>query len=577
MDNGVRFEYKINNDVKRSKASVSLYIIIQRNGFITYNELIATSKPTKYKKDATDADSLAYIVANLKTGVLRQLILDNQGLIRYKYSEVIDPDKVTERTTDNSPSGITRAQAAYIPQEKPEMKPGNLVEQFNLPDPRLTKNPKTSGQVSFIEGSGNWTDTKYLASKLNSGNPEDNTGKATQITNNTNTNNTNNYNSKDDNKPFTVSNLAADGSLVKLSDKKGTSTVNNNDQSTNITNSANTTITAEDSSKNTIDQNIIALDNYKEVLDPKNAKYFTTAELKDAEKEKTRLIKVIKEQKAKYNKDHPEDNTYRTEAEIKKEQLKKEVKNTKPDTKSTEKKQETKSKTQETTASKSSAAIAKENELAEKKKADKTAKTSTDTEKVSAAAKVTPSGITEVKEKPDDTSANNSDAAKIKLMSDTEFAKVKPVSFDKPTEDLIKDDPNITPESEKKKSKAAVPPSTVEKKTINPAPALQEPETPNQKKQRETLLAIDKSVKNVAGNTAASTSTDIKNIITNQTADKTTDPTNNKQQQAKEKPMTKSKGPKSDSGPVDNSQSVLNSQLLNAIYDLLSTGIKVKY
>ena len=96
MNNGVSFEYKINNDVKRSKASVSLYIIIQRNGFITYNELIATSKPTKYKKDATDADSLAYIVANLKTGVLRQLILDNQGLIRYKYSEVIDPDKVTE-------------------------------------------------------------------------------------------------------------------------------------------------------------------------------------------------------------------------------------------------------------------------------------------------------------------------------------------------------------------------------------------------------------------------------------------------------------------------------------------------
>ena len=575
MDNGVRFEYKINNDVKRSKASVSLYIIIQRNGFITYNELIATSKPTKYKKDATDADSLAYIVANLKTGVLRQLILDSQDLIRYKYSEVIDPDKVTERTTDNSPSGITRAQAAYIPQEKPEMKPGNLVEQFNLPDPRLTKNPKTSGRVSFIEGSGNWTDTKYLASKLNSGNPADDASKSTQITNNTNTNNTNNYNSKDDNKPFTVSNLAADGSLVKLSDKKGTSTVNNNDQSTNITNSANTTITAEDSSKNTIDQNIIALDNYKEVLDPKNAKYFTTAELKDAEKEKTRLIKVIKEQKAKYNKDHPEDNKYRTEAEIKKEQLKKEVKNTKPDTKSTEKKQETKSKTQETTASKSSAAIAKENELAEKKKADTTGKTSTDTAKdAKLPEKSTPAAIAkETAKSPDDDKklAN-------KIISDIN----KPLDFtskvfDKPTEDLIKDDPNITPESEKKKSKAAVPPSTVEKKTINPAPALQEPETPNQKKQRETLLAIDKSVKNVAGNTAASTSTDIKNIITNQTADKTTDPTNNKQQQAKEKPMTKSKGPKSDSGPVDNSQSVLNSQLLNAIYDLLSTGIKVKY
>jgi hypothetical protein len=573
MDNGVRFEYKINNDVKRSKASVSLYIIIQRNGFITYNELIATSKPTKYKKDATDADSLAYIIANLKTGVLRQLILDNQGLIRYKYSEVIDPDKVTERTTDNSPSGITRAQAAYIPQAKPEIKPGNLVELYNLPDPRLTKNPKTSGRVSFVEGSGNWTDTKYLASKLNSGNPEDNASKSDQITNNTNTNTntTNNYTSKDKNEPFTVSNLAKDGSLTTLSDKKGTSTINNN-QSTNITNSANTTITADDSSKATLKQNIEALANYTEVLKPENAKYFTKAELTSAAAEAKKLDKVIKEQKAKYNKDHPEDNTYRTEAEIKKEQLKKEVKNTKTDTKLTEKKKET--KTQEPTASELFAEKAKENELAEKKKADKTDKPSTDTKKVSAAAKITPAGITEGnKETPVDSSAT----AKIKLMSDQAFAEVKPVSFDEPTKKLIEEDPYITPESEKKKSAAAVPPPIIKKKTTNPTPALQETETKKQKEQRERLASIDKSVKNVAGNTAASTSTDIKNIITNQAADKSTGSTNNKQQQSNEKPMTKPKGPKSDSGPVDNSQSALNSQLLNAIYDLLSTGIKVKY
>ena len=40
---------------------------------------------------------------------------------------------------------------------------------------------------------------------------------------------------------------------------------------------------------------------------------------------------------------------------------------------------------------------------------------------------------------------------------------------------------------------------------------------------------------------------------------------------------TKPNEPKEDSESVDNSQSELNSQLLNAIYDLLSTGIKVKY
>jgi hypothetical protein len=162
-------------------------------------------------------------------------------------------------------------------------------------------------------------------------------------------------------------------------------------------------------------------------------------------------------------------------------------------------------------------------------------------------------------------------------MSDKAFAEVKPVSFDEATKKLIAEDPYITPESEKKQSEAAVPPPTIKKKTTNPQPALQEKETPNQKKQREALASIDKSVKNVAGNTSASTSTDIKNIITNQAANKSTDSTNNKQQQSNEKPMAKPKGPKSDSGPVDNSQSALNSQLLNAIYDLLSTGIKVKY
>jgi hypothetical protein len=569
MDNGVRFEYKINNDVKRSKASISLYIIIQRIGF---SELIATSKSTKYKKDATDDDSLAYIVANLKTGVLRQLILDSQDLIRYKYSEVIDPDKVTERTTDNSPSGITKAQAAYMPQSKSELKPGNLVEQSNVPDPRLTKNPKTSGRVSFIEGSGNWIDTKYLASKLNSENPADNTGKATQITNNTNTNNTNNYTSKDKNEPFTVSNLATDGSLVKLSDKKGTSTVNNN-QSTNITNSANTTITAEDSSKDTLEQNIEARANYTDVLKPENAKYFTTAELKGAKEEVKRLDKVIKEQKAKYNKDHPEDNKYRTEAEIKKEQLKKEVKNTKPDTKSTEKKQETKSKTQETTASESFAAIAKENELAEKKKADTTGKTSTDTEKVSAAAKITPADITT--KSADLPSTGDSVAAKI-IANTAKPLEFEQKSFDKDTKKLIAEDPYITTESEKKKSEAAVPPPTIKKKTINPAPALQDKETPNQKIQREKLTSIDKSVKNVAGNTLASTNTDIKNSITNNAAAKEIKLDNTLPLRPPGEPKEANK-PKEGSEPVDNSQYILNSQLLNAIYDLLSTGIKVKH
>jgi hypothetical protein len=69
-------------------------------------------------------------------------------------------------------------------------------------------------------------------------------------------------------------------------------------------------------------------------------------------------------------------------------------------------------------------------------------------------------------------------------------------------------------------------------------------------------------------------STDIKNI-TNQAAPSSTDLTANPMPDATASPDSKEskKKPKS----ADNSQSDLNSQLLNAIYDLLSPGLKVKY
>ena len=117
--NGTRFEYSDNINEKKSNVSVSLYGIIQRDGIIVWNKPIATSKVKKYKKDATDNTSLTYIKEDLK----RQLILDNIDLIRSQYNVWIDPKTVTERTTK---SQLPKFEiSAIIQEETADSKAGN--------------------------------------------------------------------------------------------------------------------------------------------------------------------------------------------------------------------------------------------------------------------------------------------------------------------------------------------------------------------------------------------------------------------------------------------------------------------
>jgi hypothetical protein len=117
--NGTRFEYSDNINEKKSNVSVSLYGIIQRDGIIVWNKPIAISKVKKYKKGATGNTSLTYIKEDLK----RQLILDNIDLIRSQYNVWIDPKTVTERTTK---SQLPKFEiSAIIQEETADSKAGN--------------------------------------------------------------------------------------------------------------------------------------------------------------------------------------------------------------------------------------------------------------------------------------------------------------------------------------------------------------------------------------------------------------------------------------------------------------------
>ena len=107
-DNGTRFEYFNNIDEKRSKVSVLLYGIIQRDGTIIENRPIAESPVKKYKKGDDGTDSLVYVTESLK----RQLIIDNIDLIRSQYGVLIDPKNVTERTDKSQLPSVKILEAA---------------------------------------------------------------------------------------------------------------------------------------------------------------------------------------------------------------------------------------------------------------------------------------------------------------------------------------------------------------------------------------------------------------------------------------------------------------------------------
>lgn len=578
MNNGVSFEYKINNDVKRSRLSVSLYIVIKRrNGFIE-EDLIATSKPTKYtkyKKGETDADSLGYVSANLRAGGLKTLIAESRDLILYRYSEVIDPDKVTERFTDNSPSGVTREAAAYIPQtesESKKRKPNNLVELLSGRDNQDQNQSfrSKSGSIEIVKGESNWltnADASRTVKNQSDGfgsvpAPNQPAQPATPTDNKSNV-------STD----FSVANLDKNNELMKVSQSKGdinNTTINNNNQSNAITSSSTNTFSEVSDNSSTITDLYKSKSNYEYILDKKNRDKYTAETLKIAKTELANVDATIKKEITKYNKAHPGDNKYKTEAEVKKEQLKEEAQTKKKDSEKDEK---------PAGVEKAMAKLAEANKLPESPKIENTSASKIDKIKTTVKdaklpEKSTPAAITKETDKSSDGDLAN------KIISNiTKPLEFTSKVFDKPTEDLIKDDSNITLKAEKEETNKAVKAGTAVKKEVIDVKKLNPNQaTANQIKQNANLAELKNYASTIATNTSNTINNTSNNKTDNNNAAAATEIKLDNTQPLKHQPkLPKSNKPKEGSEPVDNSQSELNSQLLNAIYDLLSTGIKVKY
>ena len=577
MNNGVSFEYKINNDVKRSRLSVSLYIVIKRrNGFIE-EDLIATSKPTKYtkyKKGETDADSLGYVSANLRAGGLKTLIAESRDLILYRYSEVIDPDKVTERFTDNSPSGVTREAAAYIPQtesESKKRKPNNLVELLSGRD-NQDQNQSflgKSGSIKIVKPESNWLTGADGLRKVE--NESNGYGAAPAINQSaqaaTPTDNKSNVSTD-----FSVANLDKNNELIKVSQSKGdinNTTINNNNQSNAITSSSTNTFSEVSDNSSTITDLYKSKSNYEYILDKKNRDKYTAETLKIAKTELANVDATIKKEITKYNKAHPGDNKYKTEAEVKKEQLKEEAQTKKKDSEKDEK---------PAGVEKAMAKLAEANKLPKSPKIENTSASKIDKIKTTVKdaklpEKSTPAAITKETDKSSDGDLAN------KIISNiTKPLEFTSKVFDKPTEDLIKDDPNITPKNEQEATNKAVKPATIKKEVIDVKKLKPDQATANQIKQNANLAELKNYASTIATNTSNTINNTSNNKTDNNNAAAATEIKLDNTQPLKHQPkLPKSNKPKEGSEPVDNSQSELNSQLLNAIYDLLSTGIKVKY
>ena len=585
MDNGARFEYKINHDVKRSSVSVTLYIIIQRNGFITNNDPIATSKPVKYKKGKTDADSLEYVVANLKAGALKDLIAESRDLILYTYSEVIDPDKVTERFTDSSPSGITRAQAEAvgfksdfsalggdITNATQDLTPNGVAKE-------LAKNQSfqnSAGTVSVTTNANKkWGNDDYSLRQIDGYEKTPETNKSAEPATPTDNKST------DSNKPdnFSVNKLNEKNELIGVSKSKGdlnNTTINNNNQANAITNSSIKTFSEVSNNSSTITDLYKSKSNWENLLT--NKKDYTNEGINYAKKELASIDANLKIEIAKYNKENPGDNKYKTEAEVKKEQIKKETQNKKDSKTTTESNQSNKPAGVE----KAMANLAEANKLAkipkiENKPASKIGKIQTtanaaELPKISTSSTPTAT-VKETATAPDDLA----DKIKKNIAKETPLKFTSKV-FDESTKEQIAGDSNITLKAEKEETNKAVKAGTaVKKEVIDVKKLIPDQATANQVKQNANLAALNNYARTIATNTS--------NTINNTSNNKT----DNNAAAANEikldntmplRPLDEPKEankPKEGSEPVDNSQSELNSQLLNAIYDLLSTGIKVKY
>lgn len=547
---GARFEYEINNDIKKSRVSVSLYGLLQKNGRIVDDKLIATSEVKKYKKDSTDANSIDVIVTEL----LRQVIYDSQDLIIYKYNTYIEKDKVTKRSTENrTPSQITKAEAQYIPKPQKEFTPFNLVNKQAAEPPFKTR----AGASTYVESVSKYYDgaEATLADKLNSVDPG--TGKIVN-------------NSTDASIKITNNSYTSD------TDK---STTNSSKEITN-SNQSNTATKVID-----INKSLEARTIYQNLL---NDKSVTLS--KEVKAEVQKRVKQLNVDIAKFYKLNP--GAKKAKSAGVKAAVNSASTNMQVDLPTSEKdKPNTATESSVKASSGTSTFIeaggnyykgAKDNAvLAGKLNPKSNIQTGAGKSEPNPSTVITNPNIPD--QQPDSyTKYEPKSGLKDGSSYVDNLTKMinKPLVSKLDTEKLSAADSSITDKSEKLKSDKSTKSPTVNVKkdniTKNAASVLKQKPTQIEAESVRNLTAINNNIANLKQNPVNNDNgSQITNNINN-TETKAAELTNT-QSASNKKTRIGAKKIDEKSEPVDNSQAVLNSQLLNAIYDLLSTGIKVKH
>lgn len=551
---GARFEYEINNDIKKSRVSVSLYGLLQKNGRIVDDKLIATSEVKKYKKDSTDANSIDVIVTEL----LRQVIYDSQDLIIYKYNTYIEKDKVTKRSTENrTPSQITKAEAQYIPKPQKEFTPFNLVNKQAAAEPSFKTK---AGASTYVESGSKYYDgaEATLADKLNSVDPG--TGKIVN-------------NSTDASIKITNNSYTSD------TDK---STTNSSKEITN-SNQSNTATKVID-----INKSLEARTIYQNLLKDKSV---TLSKEDKAEAQKR--VKQLNVDITKFYKLNP--GAKKAKSAGVKAAVNSASTNIQVDLPTSEKdKPNTATESSFKTSSGTSTFIeaggnyykgAKDNAvLAGKLNPKSNIQTGAGKSEPNPSTVITNPNIPD--QQPDSyTKYEPKSGLKDGSSYVDNLTKMinAPLVYNERSdvEQLVKSDSSITAKSEKLESAKSTKSPTVNVKkdniTKNAASVLKQKPTPIETEQAKTLTAIKNNITNLKQNPVNNDNgSQITNNINNNTETKSAELTNT-QSASNKKTRIGAKKIDEKSEPVDNSQAVLNSQLLNAIYDLLSTGIKVKH
>jgi hypothetical protein len=558
-EDGARFEYEINNDVKKSRVSVSLYGILQHNGVIVDDKLIGTSEIKKYKKGDTGADSIEVIASELK----RQIIYDSQNFIQYKYDTYIETDKVKERNAKKSvPSKVTKAEAEAITKDlwkKIEAKraqditPTNVINTENKANSQ-SNTKKGALNLMKIEGGHNLLDADPAAfyEKI------DKTGKEPKVeqipSNNQSTN---------------ISKIITDNSVKQ--DKDGNIITYSNSKTQNISNNSSNEITnsivktgspsSDDKYKDAAKANINTYQESQKVLkdalgDPTIDKAGKAA----IKKELAAVTATLKQEIANYNKEYPDDKTYQSAG-------------AKANVTKTNKKISAEAKTEKKAETKSADAKTGQ-KLAEPAKTALDSKQKTESGKSADSVLQQLSGMDDKKD-PEVKSNTSSSVEDIQKIINQEL------DYDPRTDaeitDTVKSDSGISAASEKSTLKNQPQPKIkVKKEKQSTKSILEEKPKAIESKTVKELTALNNNIQNLNKNPV---NIDNGSQITNtNTNNNNTNPVDlYKNPRPASKPGSMAKETKEKPEPVDNSQSALNSQLLHAIYDLLSTGIKVKY